>query len=303
MASGGWARAVENSGELALRVGSQGIGEPEVVGRPQRIHCGGHTFGRLGGHPVEAGGAGGRAASGAKTGCTMKLILLVTYGRADRAGCPGARAAGRGNAASLGCCGVRCGLGLDLRRPDIRACPLCSRSPVSAAARSALARNPSASGDTLRRAGKQALMIFRRPPVLVCGRRIADTLRAVADAGLRPSRAPAPAVAARTPGCRWICPPWAPGPAVADLVQELAPSECTSRVPIVYLSYGGAHHAEPSCSSRPPGRTSRRRTSQPDRAAVAQDSDLAYNYGHEDDELGGRQDTVFRSGGRSGSDS
>ena len=45
----------------------------------------------------------------------------MTYGRADRAGCPGARAAGRGNAASLGCCGVRCGLGLDLRRPDIRA--------------------------------------------------------------------------------------------------------------------------------------------------------------------------------------
>ena len=153
----------------------------------------------------------------------------MTYGRADRAGCPGARAAGRGNAASLGCCGVRCGLGLDLRRPDIRACPLCSRSPVSAAARSALARNPSASGDTLRRVGKRALMIFRRPPVLVRRRRTADTLLAVADAGLRPSRAPAPAVAARTPGCRRICPPWAPGPAVADLVQARARADGTPR--------------------------------------------------------------------------
>jgi predicted RNA polymerase sigma factor len=49
--------------------------------------------------------------------------------------------------------------------------------------------------------------------------------------------------------------------------------------------------------------TSRRRTSQPDRAAVAQDSDLAYNYDYEDDELGSRQDTVLRPGGRSGSDS
>ena len=107
----------------------------------------------------------------------------MTYGRADRAGCPGARAAGRGNAASLGCCGVRCGLGLDLRRPDIRACPLCSRSPVSAAARFALARNPSASGDTLWRVGKRALVIFRRPPVLVRRRRTADMFRAVADAG------------------------------------------------------------------------------------------------------------------------
>jgi len=55
----------------------------------------------------------------------MKLILLVTYGRADWAGCPGARAVGLGNAASLGCCAVRCGLDLDLRRPDIRACPSC----------------------------------------------------------------------------------------------------------------------------------------------------------------------------------
>ena len=49
--------------------------------------------------------------------------------------------------------------------------------------------------------------------------------------------------------------------------------------------------------------TSRRRASQPDHAAVAQDSDLAYNYGHEDDELGSRQDSVLRPGGRSGSDS
>ena len=48
---------------------------------------------------------------------------------------------------------------------------------------------------------------------------------------------------------------------------------------------------------------SRRRTSQPDHAAVAQDPDLAYNYDHEDDELGSRQDTVLRPGGRSGSDS
>ena len=80
------------------------------------------------GDPAGAGGAGGRAPSRAKTGSTMKLNYeahpLVTYGRADWAGCPGARAAGRGNAASLGCCGVRCGLDLDLRRPDIRACPL-----------------------------------------------------------------------------------------------------------------------------------------------------------------------------------
>ena len=49
--------------------------------------------------------------------------------------------------------------------------------------------------------------------------------------------------------------------------------------------------------------TSRRRTSQPDHVAVVQDSDLAYNYDHEDDELGSRQDTVLRPGGRSGSDS
>jgi hypothetical protein len=39
------------------------------------------------------------------------------------------------------------------------------------------------------------------------------------------------------------------------------------------------------------------------RLAVAQNSDLAYNYDHEDDELGSGQDAVFRPGGRSGSDS
>ncbi len=50
-------------------------------------------------------------------------------------------------------------------------------------------------------------------------------------------------------------------------------------------------------------RTSRRRTAQSDNAAIAQDSDLAYNYDYEDDELGSRQDTVFRPGGGSGSDS
>jgi hypothetical protein len=113
---------------------------------------------------------------------------------------------------------------------SFRACPSCSRAPVSAAARSALARAPSASGDTLWGAGKRTLMIFRCPPVLVRGRRIADTLRAVADAGLRPSRAPAPAVAARKRrGAGGICPPWAPGPAVADLVQACARADGTPR--------------------------------------------------------------------------
>ena len=46
---------------------------------------------------------------------------------------------------------------------------------------------------------------------------------------LRPSRVPAPAVAALHAGVLVDCLPWAPGPAVADLVRARARADRTSR--------------------------------------------------------------------------